>query len=226
MEVISGNNETRVIKMTSDFFTGYRKTLIQPNEILVSILIPTTRENQYFYAYKQSKRREDDIAIVTAAFNIILEVGTEVVEDISIALGGMGPKTIFAQKTQNSIKGLKWNNDLVEIVTKSLADEGELETDAPGGMIAYMKSLASSLFYKAYVEANKALNGAVVIQKDLSAIRKNNTLGFKGRQTFEVRLDYNFKIHIIKIVPIFHRKFHKTRELRSPYGDRLSLYHL
>jgi xanthine dehydrogenase/oxidase len=187
--------------MTSDFFTGYRKTLIKPNEILVSILIPKTRSNQYFYAYKQSKRREDDIAIVTAAFNIILKLGTEVVEDISIALGGMGPKTILAQKTQNSIKGFKWDTDLVEIVTKSLSNECELEADAPGGMIAYRKSLVSSLFYKAYLETSKALNGAVAI--DLSATRKKNTLGFKGRQTFEVRLNYNFKIHIINIDSIF-----------------------
>jgi xanthine dehydrogenase/oxidase len=183
---MSGINEAHMIKMNSDFFTGYRKTLIKPNEILVSILIPKTRENQYFYAYKQSKRREDDIAIVTAAFNIILEQGSDIVKDISIALGGMGPKTILAEKTQNSIKGLKWNNDLLEIATKNLADECELEADAPGGMIAYRKSLVSSLFYKAYLETTKALNGEIAIEKDLSAIRKNNTLEFKGRQTFEV----------------------------------------
>ncbi len=224
---MSGINETRVIKMTSDFFTGYRKTLTQPNEILVSILITKTRANQYFYAYKQSKRREDDIAIVTAAFNIILEMGSGVVEDISIALGGMGPKTILAQKTQDSIKGLKWDNDLVEIVTKSLSDECELEADAPGGMIAYRKSLVSSLFYKAYLETSKALNSAVPIEKDLSAIRKNNTLGFKGRQTFEVRLCYNYKCYFINIDFIFFcRKFQQTRELRSPYGDRSSPFRL
>ena len=30
------------------------------------------RENQFFLAYKQAKRRDDDIAIVNAAFNLTI----------------------------------------------------------------------------------------------------------------------------------------------------------
>ncbi len=35
---------TRVIVMDPSFFTGYKKTAIKPGEILLSILIPFTKE--------------------------------------------------------------------------------------------------------------------------------------------------------------------------------------
>ena len=59
-----------------------------PTEMMLSITVPFTRwswanatihtfprENQHFVAYKQAKRRDDDIAIVNAAFNVTLSGG-------------------------------------------------------------------------------------------------------------------------------------------------------
>jgi len=36
-------------------------------------MIPYSQENQFVEAYKQSRRREDDIAIVNAGFNVTLD---------------------------------------------------------------------------------------------------------------------------------------------------------
>jgi xanthine dehydrogenase/oxidase len=72
LEVSSSNGGTRKVTMDSSFFTGYRRNVLKPEEILVSITIPYTADNQYFLAYKQAKRRDDDIAIVNAAFNLTL----------------------------------------------------------------------------------------------------------------------------------------------------------
>jgi xanthine dehydrogenase/oxidase len=70
LEVHSKERGVRTVNMEHGFFTGYRKNVIQPDEILVSILVPNTQENDYFAAYKQAKRRDDDIAIVNAAFRV------------------------------------------------------------------------------------------------------------------------------------------------------------
>ena len=37
-------DDSRTIVMDANFFTGYRKTAVRSDEILVSILIPFTRE--------------------------------------------------------------------------------------------------------------------------------------------------------------------------------------
>lgn len=77
------------VKMGKGFFIGYRKNIIKSDEALISILLPFTTENQHFLAYKQAKRRDDDIAIVNLALNVQFEPGTNVVKMLNMAFGGM-----------------------------------------------------------------------------------------------------------------------------------------
>ena len=61
----------------------------------------------YVYAFKQARRREDDIAIVNTAMSVMLEKPTNSsswqIKDCSFSFGGMAPTTVMAIKT---IKGL------------------------------------------------------------------------------------------------------------------------
>ena len=79
LEIQSGDSDlpSKSITMDSDFYTGYRTNILKPDELLISITIPFTEENQYFVAYKQSRRRDDDIAIVNGAFWIEFQVKTK-----------------------------------------------------------------------------------------------------------------------------------------------------
>jgi len=36
--------KTREVKLDENFFTGYRKTIVEPSEVVVNILIPFTEE--------------------------------------------------------------------------------------------------------------------------------------------------------------------------------------
>ncbi|KJE94734.1 xanthine dehydrogenase, variant [Capsaspora owczarzaki ATCC 30864] len=58
----------------SKFYKGYRQTLLEPTEIMLAITIPYTRDFEFVEAFKQAKRREDDIAIVNAGMRILLEM--------------------------------------------------------------------------------------------------------------------------------------------------------
>jgi xanthine dehydrogenase/oxidase len=62
-------------------------------------------QDQYFCAYKQAKRRDDDIAIVNLASNVEFNPGTNTIKDISIAFGGMAPTTVLAMKTKHKLIG-------------------------------------------------------------------------------------------------------------------------
>lgn len=114
---------TRVITMDHTFFTGYRKNCVLPDEVLMAILIPFTKrvshlklnthnpvneilkiiyrsQDEYFNAYKQAKRREDDITIVNCACRVDFVPNTNLVRDFAIALGGMAPFTTLSLKAK------------------------------------------------------------------------------------------------------------------------------
>ncbi|XP_039304979.1 xanthine dehydrogenase isoform X2 [Solenopsis invicta] len=150
--------DSRTIPMDHTFFVGYRRNIVLPEEILVSIDIPFTEKNQYFIAYKQAKRRDDDIAIVNMALNVRFIPDTNVIQEVHIAFGGMAPTTVLASQTCQKIIGRKWNKSILEEVYDSLLEELPLADNAPGGMIKYRRSLTLSLFFKGFLLISKELS--------------------------------------------------------------------
>ncbi|XP_015600760.1 xanthine dehydrogenase [Cephus cinctus] len=161
----------RTVPMDHTFFVGYRRNVVLPDEILVSIEIPYGIEGQYFVAYKQAKRRDDDIAIVNMALNVFFELGTNEIRDAYMAFGGMAPTTKLARDTCSYMIGRKWDESMVESVYDSLIKELPLSGDAPGGMVQYRRSLTLSLFFKGFIliaqELRKVLPDIPPLPKEL-----------------------------------------------------------
>lgn len=144
--------KTTEIPMAS-FFTGYRKTALPSDAVLASIRIPLTKEKgEFFRAYKQAKRKDDDIAIVTAALSIRLD-DEGVVEKTNLVYGGMAPFTVAAKKANEFLTGRKLAElETLEGAMNALEQDFNLQFGVPGGMASYRKSLALSLFYRFYHE--------------------------------------------------------------------------
>lgn len=141
--------DARLVTM-ENFFQGYRKTALQTNEVIVSLFVPFTHENEYCMAYKQAKRRDDDIAIVTAGFRVVLNQD-QVVQDCSFAFGGMGPYTIDAQESKREFIGKKWSQEVIEKLNPILISKDVfVPFSAPGGMAEYRRTLAQGFLYKFY----------------------------------------------------------------------------
>lgn len=141
----------RTIRMDHTFFPGYRKTLVGPEEILLSIEIPYSREGEFFSAFKQASRREDDIAKVTCGMRVLFEPGTTNVKELALCFGGMADRTISALKTTRQQLSHFWNEKLLQEVTAGLAEELQLSPDAPGGMVDFRRTLTLSFFFKFYL---------------------------------------------------------------------------
>jgi xanthine dehydrogenase small subunit len=95
--VIEDLKKTKVLFLDS-FFINYRKTKLKKGEFIHSVRIPLYKKN-IFKAYKVSKRFDDDISSVCAAFN--LEIIKNKIENVRVAYGGMAaiPKrAIFCEK--------------------------------------------------------------------------------------------------------------------------------
>lgn len=158
LNLLSLENGSRSVLMDESFFTGYRKNIVKSNEILVSIEIPYSSRYQFVKAYKQAKRREDDISIVTAAVNVEFESNTNIIKNINLAFGGMAPVTKLATKSSQALIGLKWSEEMVDKAFTHLLDELPLHPSAPGGNILYRRALTMSLFLKAYLAIAKDMS--------------------------------------------------------------------
>ncbi|XP_072912176.1 xanthine dehydrogenase/oxidase isoform X4 [Hemitrygon akajei] len=154
---LASQGSTRIVQMDGDFFTGYRKTILNPQEILVSVEIPYTRKGEYFSAFKQAQRREDDIAIVNCGMRVAFREGSSVVEELRLSYGGMGPTTVSAKKTCQELLGKQWNEELLQNACSLLASELILPPSAPGGMVQFRRTLSLSFFFKFYLSVLQKL---------------------------------------------------------------------
>ncbi|KAK6306886.1 hypothetical protein J4Q44_G00220340 [Coregonus suidteri] len=147
----------RVVVMDEKFFPGYRRTILTPEEVLLCVLIPYTKKGQYFAAYKQSPRREDDISIVTSGMSVTFAEGSSVVKHLALSYGGMAATTVLAKNTASRLLGKQWKEELLQDACSSLAEEMTLHPSAPGGMVTYRRTLTLSLFYKFYLTVQQKL---------------------------------------------------------------------
>lgn len=153
-------SETTEIPM-SGFFQGYRRTALAPDAIIASIRIPLTKPvHEYFRAYKQAKRKDDDIAIVTGALRVKLD-DSGVVEEANLVYGGMAAWTIAAKQANKFLLGKKLADlETLEGTMNALEADFNLQFSVPGGMASYRKALALSFFYRFYHEVILDLGNA------------------------------------------------------------------
>ncbi|XP_066474776.1 xanthine dehydrogenase/oxidase [Tiliqua scincoides] len=166
--ILVSNEGSRTIRMDETFFTGYRKTILKPQEILLSVEIPYSRQGEYFSAFKQASRREDDIAIVTCGMRVLFQKGSNRVQEIKLSYGGMAPTTVLAGKTCRELIGREWKEKLLQEACPILADEMNLSPSVPGGMVDFRRTLVLSFFFKFYL---------TVLQKLSRELNGNNNLG-------------------------------------------------
>ncbi|KAK6826067.1 hypothetical protein PG987_013561 [Apiospora arundinis] len=174
----------------STFFKGYRRTALEPDAVIASIRIPITKEKgDYFRAYKQAKRKDDDIAIVTGALHVrVDEKGT--VEHCNLVYGGMAPFTVAAKKTNEFLMGkMLAHPDTLEGAMNALESDFNLEFGVPGGMASYRKSLALSFFYRFYHDVLSGLS-AESQHGDSQAVEELERELSKGWEDREATAEY------------------------------------
>lgn len=143
----------------SEFFKGYRTTALPQDAVIAALRIPIAQESgEYLRAYKQAKRKDDDIAIVNAALRVCLD-NSNVVRDVNLIYGGMAPTTVAAMEATARARGKRWTDpDTLEEVMNALEKDFDLRFGVPGGMPTYRKSLALGFFYRFYHEVLSDLN--------------------------------------------------------------------
>lgn len=98
--------KTRVVPLKK-FYLGVRKTVMEPDEMLVNISFPAMTKTQRGTFIKLALRRAQAISLVNAA--IILDLKADTVKSASITLGAVTPIITHALKAEKFLAGKKLN---------------------------------------------------------------------------------------------------------------------
>ena len=185
-------DKTTEIPMT-EFFKGYRTTALPPNAIIAHLRIPVAQERgEYVRAYKQAKRKDDDIAIVNSALQLRLS-SQQKVDSVNLVFGGMAPTTVSAKNTVDYLKGKLWTHpETLEGAMNSLEQDFDLRFGVPGGMATYRKSLALGFFYKFYHETMVDIGGGE--KADAEALEEIERDISSGKRDHDAALAYEKNI--------------------------------
>jgi xanthine dehydrogenase small subunit len=103
------------------YFTGYRRTVLQPGELIRSVRIPQPLAGLAAF-HKVAKRRYDDISSVAVAFALDVVDGT--VTRARVGLGGVAATPIRGLATESALEGRPWSADTVRAAAGVLHREG------------------------------------------------------------------------------------------------------
>ncbi len=133
-----------------NFFLDYGKQDRKPGEFLRRLLVPKLPPATHFRAYKITKRADEDISAVLAAFCLKVEAGR--ITDARVAFGGMAAIPKRAKTVEETLRGLalgdaaRWQS-AADAVNKDFTPLSDLRASA-----AYRRRVAANLVIKALAE--------------------------------------------------------------------------
>ncbi|MEY2563152.1 MAG: xanthine dehydrogenase large subunit [Verrucomicrobiota bacterium] len=151
-KVVLASAEGERVLPLDEFFVAYRKTALQPGEILKAVIVPRpnagVQSRRKFY--KVSKRREMDISTVAACF-AVESAGDGRITKVRLAYGGVAALPVRAKATEAALIGKRWSESTCEEVLPILAREFTPISDVRGSA-KYRQQLIANLLRKFFTD--------------------------------------------------------------------------
>jgi xanthine dehydrogenase small subunit len=133
-----------------DFFLAYRKTALEPDELIEAVLFPKPSADTQLFVDKISKRRDQDISAVCAAFQLTIQDG--VVREARLAFGGMAPTPKRAVNAERALTGRRLDIESATMAGKALAQDFQPLSDWRGSA-EYRLTVGRNLLQRLYWRA-------------------------------------------------------------------------
>lgn len=142
------------------FYIAYGQKDLRDDEIVESVFLPRLADSVFFRAYKISKRFDQDISALCAAFALAISGGK--VREARAAFGGMAATPARARHLEAALAGAPWTRAGVEAASAALDRDFTPISDARASA-GYRARVAKNLLLKAFLEWEGA-NGARVLE--------------------------------------------------------------
>ena len=100
--VLQSQAEKRSVALT-DFYTGVRKSVLRPDEILVDIFFKAMQPSEKGAYVKMALRQAQAISVVNAA--VILKIEKNIIQNAIITLGAVAPTIVHAAEAEQFLAG-------------------------------------------------------------------------------------------------------------------------
>jgi aerobic carbon-monoxide dehydrogenase medium subunit len=127
--VIAGPSGRRRVPMAS-FFTGVRRTVLAPDELLLELAVPAPGPRSGGSYLRHTPRRELDIAVVGVASQLTLADG--VCTKARIALAAVAPTPVRATAAERALEGQRLTPSLIEHAATLAVDAARPISDQRG----------------------------------------------------------------------------------------------
>ena len=104
-----------------DFYTGYRQTVLEPDEMVTAVSLLKLSNGEQSIFYKVGTRRAQAISKVMMASRVSLRDGS--VSSIALSFGSVTPVVRRARKLERAIEGMRAGSGLTEAIEKELESE-------------------------------------------------------------------------------------------------------
>ncbi|MDA7970290.1 MAG: FAD binding domain-containing protein [Gammaproteobacteria bacterium] len=131
------------------FFLDYKKTALQKGEFIRSVLLPRASQRARLFAYKVSKRIDDDISAVCAVFYV--ETDGAKISGARAAFGGMAAVPKRAMKCERALRGRAFDERMLENAARALAEDFTPISDARASA-EYRTRVAQNLLRRLQIE--------------------------------------------------------------------------
>ena len=141
-----------------EFYVDYGVKNLKPREFIETIRVPLPADTMDIRCYKLSKRFDQDISAVCAAFRLELADGE--VASIRVACGGMAATVKRAMHCEAALMGQPWNTRTVENGMDALARDFQPISDMRASADYRMRA-CRNLLQRFYLETTGALQDSV-----------------------------------------------------------------
>ncbi len=138
---LAGPGGARLMQV-ADFLTGYRQTALAPDEVIAAIRLPRLAEAEQLFAWKLSRRFDQDISTLLGAFRVRVEGGR--LADLAAAFGGMADRAKRAPTLEALLTGAPWGDGPPEGIEAALAADFAPLSDHRASA-AYRQAAAANL---------------------------------------------------------------------------------
>jgi xanthine dehydrogenase small subunit len=106
----------------NEFYTGYRQTVMAPDELLLAISLPKQQDGEMSRFYKVGTRAAQAISKVVMSARATIDSGKRV-QKIAIGLGSIAPTIVRARETEKAVTGGTIGPELIEIARLHIMSE-------------------------------------------------------------------------------------------------------
>ncbi|MFM0484231.1 xanthine dehydrogenase small subunit [Paraburkholderia strydomiana] len=150
--VLRHGTKTRTLPLDG-FYLGYQKTALAAGEFVAALRVPRPTGNLRFRTYKVSKRYDQDISAVCAAFALHIDEGGTIVA-ARVAFGGMAATPKRATQTEAVLSGATWNETTARQAMNALTADYQPLTDMRASS-AYRLKVARNLLWRFHLETRE-----------------------------------------------------------------------